>query len=130
MNQKLIHEFTHHSDKVSEKSVKWMNHILNAQQIWNNRISRQEESYAIWQMHSLGALKDIDTSNFARTMDILETEDFLRVVEYTSSVGKAYSNSVKDSFSCDQSLHLSQRTNRLRLSGKWRKSFGYGLYCF
>lgn len=96
MNQKVIAEFSEHPDKVSERAIKLISHILNAQNIWNNRIDKQEEPYSVWQVHSLAHLKEIDLKNYTRTLEILKTADFSRVVEYVNSQGHAYRNTVKD----------------------------------
>jgi len=96
MNQKLIEAFNKHSDKISENSVKWMNHVLNAHQVWNNRIDKQEESYSVWQIHSLGYLKEIDQKNFERSGVILKAGNFTQEINYVNSQGKAFKNSVKD----------------------------------
>jgi len=96
VNQKLLLAFNEHSDKVSERSVKWMNHILDAHQVWISRVDKAEEPYSPWQVHSLGYLKDIDLANFKRTGEILKTRELAEIVSYTNSIGKPYKNSVKD----------------------------------
>ncbi len=96
MNQKLIAVFNHHSDKISEKAIKWMNHILNAHHLWNNRIERQGEDYGVWQVHPPGYLKDINLKNFERSITILKMGNFERQIDYLNSSGRAYANSVKD----------------------------------
>lgn len=96
MNQKLIQAFVEHSDKVSEKSVKWFNHILNAHHLWNNRIDKQREDYGVWQIHSLGYLADINLTNYNWTKEILKNTDLNKTINYVNSQGKAYTNIVKD----------------------------------
>lgn len=96
MNQKLIAAFSEHSAQIPEKSVKWFSHILNAHQLWNNRVDKQEESYGVWQVHALGSLKDIDAKNHYRTLDILDNFDPAHSVSYVNTLGKPFANSVKD----------------------------------
>lgn len=96
MNQKVIQSFIQHSDKASEKAVKLINHILNAHQVWNNRIDPKEDVSAVWQIHSLGKLKEIDLYNFERSLEILELKDLNATLEYTSTKGENFSNQVKE----------------------------------
>ena len=95
-NQKLLTVFNLHSDKVSEKSVKWMNHILDAHHIWNHRMCKKIPAYSVWQIHSLGYLKEIDVLNYETSLTILAAGEFEQKLDYTSSQGKTYTNSVKD----------------------------------
>lgn len=96
MNQKLLNEFNLHSNKASEKAVKWINHILNAHQVWISRIDKLEEPLSPWHVHSLGYLKDINASNYKRSLEIIEKGDLHQTISYTNSVGKAYTNTLKD----------------------------------
>lgn len=96
MNQKVIQSFVQHSDKASEKAVKLINHILNAHQIWNNRIDPKEDVSSVWQIHSLGKLKEMDTYNFERSIEILEETKSDTELEYTNTRGLTFKNKVKD----------------------------------
>lgn len=96
MNEKVISSFIHHSDKASERSVKLINHILNSHRIWNNRIRKTEEDFGVWQVHSLGFLKDLNQVNFESSLEILNTVDLSAKLEYVNTKGVAYTNTVQD----------------------------------
>jgi uncharacterized damage-inducible protein DinB len=96
MNQKLITLFSEHSSKTSEYSIKLMSHILNANNIWNQRIEKREEPYKVWQMQQVQDFKSIDLKNFRHSYDIAETSDFEKQIRYVNSQGVAYTNTVKD----------------------------------
>jgi uncharacterized damage-inducible protein DinB len=96
MNQKVIQSFIQHNDKASEKSVKLINHLLNAHQIWNNRIDPKEDVSSVWQIHSLGKLKEMDTYNFERSLEILEKTKSDSELQYTNTKGLTFKNKVKD----------------------------------
>jgi len=96
MNQKVIQSFIQHSDKASEKAVKLINHILNAHQVWNNRIVPKDDVSSVWQIHSLGKLKEMDTYNFERSIEILKKTDLSAELEYTNTKGLVFKNQVKD----------------------------------
>jgi uncharacterized damage-inducible protein DinB len=96
MNQKVIDALIRHPDNVSEKSVKLISHILSAQNIWNSRINKQAEAYTVWQVHSLGHLKNIDVLNYEKSCHIADNVDLDKTISYVNSKGQAYNNSVKD----------------------------------
>jgi uncharacterized damage-inducible protein DinB len=49
-NQKLIELLSKNSENISEKTVKLINHLINAQQIWNSRIINEKE-FEVWQIN-------------------------------------------------------------------------------
>jgi hypothetical protein len=55
--------FNDNPDKTSEKAVKLYNHILNAHQIWNNRIEPKQTTFGVWEIHLVQDLKGIDKAN-------------------------------------------------------------------
>ncbi|MCA1752923.1 MAG: damage-inducible protein DinB [Flavobacteriales bacterium] len=95
-NQKLGDVFLAHSDTSSEKAVTLFNHIINAHQIWNGRIQREETLFGVWEIHPVGELQRIDKSNFDRTLTILEATDLNASVSYQNSKGQRFQNSVRD----------------------------------
>lgn len=82
-NQKLWHALQANAGAVSEKSLTLYSHILNAHQIWNNRIAYRHGAFDVWQRHDLDACLDIDNENYAHTSDILKMLDLNATVQYT-----------------------------------------------
>ncbi|MCF8317338.1 MAG: hypothetical protein K9I02_01215 [Haliscomenobacter sp.] len=70
-NQKLIDVFIDNPDKISEKAEKLYNHILNAHQIWNNRIDPKQSVFGVWELHPVQDLKGIENANYEHTLQIL-----------------------------------------------------------
>ncbi|MFT3747589.1 MAG: DinB family protein [Agriterribacter sp.] len=95
-NQKLADIFNDTREKVSEKSVQLFSHILNAHQIWNNRIALKQEVYSVWQTHQIKNFGDIDKNNFEHSLYILNTSDFNITIGYRTSKGLVFNNSVRD----------------------------------
>ncbi|MBO9563066.1 MAG: hypothetical protein J7621_09845 [Niastella sp.] len=95
-NQQLGVVFIDKSDKTSEKSVKLYNHILNAHQIWNNRINPQQQLFGVWEMHLLQDLKEIELLNYEQSLSILDNFDLSEIVHYTNVRNQAFSYSVRD----------------------------------
>lgn len=95
-NQSLIKCINEQPALVSELSLKWMSHILNAQHIWNSRISKQEQFYTVWQVHSPVLFMQMDTYNQAQTIKMLKTTHIQATVRYNNSQNKSFANSVQD----------------------------------
>lgn len=95
-NQKLADVFVQEPAKTSDKAFKVFNHILNAQQVWNNRISNQERIVGVWELHKVKDLKSIDLKNYRLSLRILDKFDLNEKIQYKNSKGRSYTNSVKD----------------------------------
>lgn len=88
--------FAENTDKVSEKSIKLFNHLVNAHSIWNGRIEGDKNTVGVWEIHPLQNLKDIDKSNFRNTGLLLDKVDLKATINYTTSKGQPFSNIVSD----------------------------------
>ncbi|MBK9636245.1 MAG: damage-inducible protein DinB [Bacteroidetes bacterium] len=94
--KKLTDVFNESPDKTSEKSVKLFNHVLNAHQIWNNRIDPKQIPFGVWELHDTQDLKTIGKTNYEQTLQILDKFDFNETINYSNSKGQTFSNSIKD----------------------------------
>jgi len=95
-NQKLIEVFIDNPDKISEKAEKLYNHILNAHQIWNNRIDPKQAVFGAWELHPVQDLKGIENINYEHTLQILNEYDLKLIINYSNSKGQLFSNSIQD----------------------------------
>ncbi|WP_143961353.1 DinB family protein [Litoribacter populi] len=95
-NQKLGDLFNDNLDKTSEKAVKFYSHILNAHQIWNNRIDPKPSVFGVWDIHPIQDCKNIDKMNFEHSLLILDKSDLDGIVQYTNTKGQTFSNSIRD----------------------------------
>ncbi len=95
-NQKLIAVVNDNPGKTSEKAVKLMNHVLNAHQIWNNRIDPKQATFGVWEMHPVADLKGIDQNNYEHTLHLLNMCDLNTTIHYTNTRGQTFSNSIRD----------------------------------
>jgi len=85
----LVHVF-------SNRSLSLFSHIINTQSIWNQRIKGEKFKIDVWQVHPVEELANLELENFRSSLEILENEDFSRIVEYKNSNGEHFRNSVKD----------------------------------
>lgn len=94
-NQKLWDAFQANAGKTSERALALYSHIVNAHQIWNNRIEKKSAAFGVWDLHTLEACRDIDRSNYEHSMQILDTFDLNDIVNFTMR-GKACSKRASD----------------------------------
>lgn len=97
-NQKLGNVFIEYPQKTSEKAIKLYNHILNAQQIWNNRIEGEQTTFGIWEIHPIEDCKNIDKINHEHSILILEKFDLSHSINYATFQKQPFSNKLQDIF--------------------------------
>lgn len=99
-NLQLIEVFNENSsaEKLSERSLSLMSHLLNAQHVWNSRIERKEPQLEIWQIHKPEELLRLENQNYDRSLQLLQNLDLEEMVTYQNSKGREFSNSVRDIF--------------------------------
>ena len=95
-NQNLWTVFNEHPDKTSEKSITLFSHILNAHHIWNSRINQIQSRYGVWDLQSIKNCSNIDEANYEDSLLILDTFDLNEIINYKTSNGLAFSNSIRD----------------------------------
>ena len=94
-NQKLIALLSQNLQSVSERSVQLINHLVNAQQIWNARILG-EEPFQVWQINPWEDLQQLDRDNHLKSLQLAEEADLERLLVYSNSSGAQFSNKIKD----------------------------------
>ncbi|WP_215222675.1 DinB family protein [Echinicola shivajiensis] len=95
-NQKLSDIFIDKPDKTSEKAVKLFNHLLNAHQIWNNRIKPEQPTFDVWELHDTKDLKSIDKINLEHSLQILDKFDLNENFIYKNTKGQIFDNSIQN----------------------------------
>lgn len=95
-NQKLIQLFEDIERTIPEKSIQLLNHLINAQEIWNNRILNQKSTVEVWEKRFLIDLEEINKSNYNQSLQIIETIDLSQKISYKNSKGSEFSNSVQE----------------------------------
>lgn len=94
-NQKLIALISENLHVVSDRTLKLMNHIINAHQIWNARIIKEKE-LAVWHENEWKMLVDIDQKNHIKTATIIAGSAIADTIEYTTFAGTTFSNKIQD----------------------------------
>lgn len=95
-NKKLIDE-CHKLEKIPEKSVTLLSHILNAHHIWNSRVLGSESLYEVWQEHPLKEWGDIHYENQRSSFEIITSTDNFEVrIDYENAEGQMFTSTLQD----------------------------------
>ena len=82
---------------IPEESLKLFSHVLNAHHIWNARILGKSSEYSVWQIHEIIEWQDIHYDNQRSSFEIIRnTDDFDVRIDYESSEGRIFTNTLQD----------------------------------
>src|SRR6187402_3153098 len=95
-NKEILKVLLANPDKVSEKSLKLVSHILNAHHIWNRRIEFVTPSFKVWDLNPTEQLTAIHAENVNDTALILEKNDLSAIIDYVNSYGGSFKNNTGD----------------------------------
>lgn len=95
-NQKLIGCFLTSGELISERAVALLNHLINAHQVWNNRLSPEGTLYGIWEHHATSLLESIDHKNYEKSIRIVNDLELNNLVQYSNSKGETFNNTIQD----------------------------------
>ncbi|WP_236537072.1 hypothetical protein [Sphingobacterium composti Ten et al. 2007 non Yoo et al. 2007] len=79
MNKQVIQLITQHEPTISEKIFELISHTINAHQIWNARINKEEE-FGVWQLNSWENIPTINAQNYDKTINILQNNNLSTIV--------------------------------------------------
>ena len=94
-NKKLIEFISENFQLKPEKTVKLLNHLINAQQIWNARINNESE-FEVWQINDWNNISKINTDNYSKTLEIIHNKSPENSIEYKNSKGEKFINKIED----------------------------------
>ena len=94
-NDRLLYALDSHGDQLPARSYPLYCHILNAHQIWNARILNRPP-FGVRDVHTYEDCGVINADNYRETLSILERYDLEHPVNYATSSGDRYQNTVED----------------------------------
>lgn len=93
-NQQLATVLNEQAEKVDARSLALFSHMLNAHQIWNNRILRQPTGCGVWDNRPSDTFAAIDRHNYEQTLTLLGAFEFTEEIAYKTSNGSPFVNTV------------------------------------
>jgi uncharacterized damage-inducible protein DinB len=128
-NQRLISAIADPT-LLSQKATELLNHIINAHQIWNARITGGE-TFGVWQINEWEKLVELDQENYKTTLAILNEGDLSDLMDYTTSKGDWFTNTIRDTLFHvinHSTYHRAQIATEMKLSGMSPLSTDYIFY--
>lgn len=71
-------------------------HILNAHEIWNQRILGRPLKSGVWQLHSSETQQLLNEENYRETQQILQHHSIQELVGYSNTRGDTFENTTGD----------------------------------
>lgn len=82
-------------EKVSERSLKLISHILNAHRLRNCKFN-DEQRPGSWDVLPIESLSAFDDVNFQTTKKVLAEHDLSELIPWTTAKGDRFENTVQD----------------------------------
>lgn len=96
-NNAVITAMVDNEDKVTERMIQLISHIINAHQIWNARLQPGKEPlFGIWITHSISILHELENQNFHRSLSILDKNELSSLIEWQTTKGQSFTTSAQD----------------------------------
>jgi uncharacterized damage-inducible protein DinB len=95
VNQDILMQLGELNNFNSEKVLELLSHSMNAQKLWNYRILENTEKI-VFKTYTLEELIVLDAKNFNDALMICMQSDFKQRIDYKSTSGKAYHNTVQE----------------------------------
>lgn len=92
-NREIIVLLKNNLSQLDEKVIQLIDHTINAHQIWNSRILK-EQSFGVWQKNEVENWEMINERNFENSIRILNNFDLEERVIYQNSKGDQFENTV------------------------------------
>ncbi len=96
INDLIIKRLNQQKEQLTERTILLMNHVLNAQHIWNSRLRGIESTFETWQIHDLNNWETINEENYKTSIQIVEGFPMDEEVIYTNSKNQKFTNKIKD----------------------------------
>jgi len=119
INQKIAVQLIEVEGSLPERTISLFSHSINAQQIWNARITNTQP-LGVHQVHTLEECKRIDKANYTNTINILQNRYLDETIVYSNSKGNQFNNSIQEIFfhvANHFSHHRGQIISDIRQSG-------------
>lgn len=95
-NKKVIDVLLNDPINFPAKSLELLNHTINTQEVWNERIYELPVTLSAWQIRDTELLNNINIMNYEMSLKIVDNVDFEKSIDYKNSRGEAYTNTVRD----------------------------------
>ena len=94
-NIKVLETFLE-ARQAPDRAHEIISHMAAAQKIWIERMSGTSSDTKVWALYAKEAIRGLFDTNYQALQEILQRQDFDRLVSYTNSRGEHHSSSLSD----------------------------------
>ena len=96
INQSLAGRFKSYDFQIGTEIVRLANHVLNAHQIWVDRINGDISLKSPWENFALETFAERNGILYKKTLDLIESYDPSQIIAFRTFAGAALSKKVSD----------------------------------
>jgi uncharacterized damage-inducible protein DinB len=112
-NVKILETFLE-AKETTDRTYEIISHMAAAQTIWIGRINGKLADVKVWSIYEKEALRGVFDENYKALTQIIEREDFDRVISYTNSLGAHHDSTISDILT-HMALHASYHRGQIIL---------------
>lgn len=112
-NSKVLETFLE-ARETTDRTYELISHMAAAQTIWIGRINGKLADVKVWSIYEKEALQEVFDANYKALTQIIEKEDFDKVISYTNSLGTYHNSTVSDILT-HMALHASYHRGQIIL---------------
>lgn len=112
-NIKVLETFLE-ARQASDRTHEIISHMAAAQTIWIERMNGTPSDIKVWSIYDKEALKGLFDDNYQALQQIIDREEFDRVVTYTNSRGEQHNSTLSDILT-HMALHASYHRGQIVL---------------
>ncbi len=95
-NRELLKLLDSNRTMVPERSIQLINHLIDAHQVWNERLLGEKISCGVWEIREFADLPAFNQYNYEKTMRVLGGMELDKNLAYKTSAGIDFVSSVQD----------------------------------
>jgi uncharacterized damage-inducible protein DinB len=97
-NRAVAETMQQHKAVLSEKSIRWLSHVVNSHHIWNSKIKNEPPTVSPWTVRELANIDQDDSQNFSDSLDIINRYSLHQSITYSLSGGGSFTHTVLEIF--------------------------------
>ncbi|NJL11671.1 MAG: damage-inducible protein DinB [Microscillaceae bacterium] len=95
-NQAIGEQLGQAREELLTEALPLFAHLINAHHTWNARLLGHTPEVKVFEVHPLLRCLQMDRDNYANTLKAMAKYEFNRVIDYQTSKGEPFRNTVRD----------------------------------
>ena len=96
INQKIIQNLIENKNKLNDRILTLISHILNAHHIWNARMLNTQIVHKVWDVYDYEKMIGLDIVNYENSLKAIEDFDLDESIDYVTMINEPFCNTRQD----------------------------------